>query len=404
MSSIVCFALVMVLCARGTEQTRVFGIGAYPGAIPCNTNDDCKFKGCHCKAGGTSDFSEIFYFGCGKSETQVDTMSQDFGCDYGSTRYYTWDTDTVPELLQWTGLVKNYCIQEIDSHNLWQHCKGIQTAQDCYEGTYYLESHKKCLVCPITPVTYYCRGWSASDNSAPALPCDICPLNTYQSQSCSLKQYNTPEFGYFAAAFQNNVCSPCPPGKWCNGMTYNDCTSESCPPGQYSGCIGNGYRVGCTVCRVCSTGTYESAACTSSQNRNCTACTVCTAGATYESVACNATTNRVCSACSTCIAGTNYRTTPCNTTSDTVCTACTICPAGTFEFEPCTATTDRVCQSCAPGEFDYKCGRLVPWTADCFCWPLLLSLFLSIPRATPRGPRAPPCVAAGPAPTPSPAP
>ena len=141
----------------------------------------------------------------------------------------------------------------------------------------------------------------------------------------------------------NGLCTACAPGNGCatcpTSTPYWDGVECRAPPrGQYW----NGTSF--AACRICYGGTYETSACTSTSDRVCAQCTVCTAGSTYETRGCTATTNRTCSPCTACTSGSTYEIEACTVSRNRVCIPCTTtCPSGSYQSGACTITADTVC-------------------------------------------------------------
>ncbi len=133
-------------------------------------------------------------------------------------------------------------------------------------------------------------------------------------------------------ATADRICSACTSIKNCNAET---CTSDS---NQTCTACGTGYYLSNGICAACSggcpAGQYQTAACGATADR---ACAACTAIANCTAETCTTTSDQSCSAC-----GTGYFA------SKGSCAACSsgACPSGQYESTACGPTADRVCSSC----------------------------------------------------------
>ena len=162
----------------------------------------------------------------------------------------------------------------------------------------------------------------------------------------------------------------CDTGKYWNGTACADCSTE-CPAGQYqtAACTANADIV-CMSCTGISNCTAET--CTTMIDQTCVtcssgyfvtggACQACTGGCStgqYQSTACSAAADAV---CSTCTAIDNCATESCTTSSDQTCTSCnsgyfvnggvcqacaTLCSSGQYQTAACSANADIACAIC----------------------------------------------------------
>jgi hypothetical protein len=254
------------------------------------------------------------------------------------------------------------------------------TCTVCLAGTYETTpctptQNRVCTVCPTgsacpggTAISACVNGTNYSlGNQSTCTPCDaVCASTTYETQACTTTQ--------------NRICTQCPAGSACPGGTV----INACVAGTTFSLASQSL---CSTCTVCSAGTYQTTPCTTTQNRVCTSCpagsecpggafitscilntsyslgnqsactncTVCAAG-TFQTTACTTTQNRVCTSCpagsacpggaviTTCVNGSTFAL-----ASQSTCTACTVCLAGTYEITPCTTTQNRICSFCPAG-------------------------------------------------------
>jgi DNA-binding beta-propeller fold protein YncE len=137
--------------------------------------------------------------------------------------------------------------------------------------------------------------------------------------------------GYF---FSDNKCVACSPIEGCMaGVTCTSVTDQQC-----TACAGGTHLVDgtadlCTACTACAAGSYESAACTTKQDR---ACSACGSLANCQATTCTTPTDQTCTAC---VPGRFWNGTSCATCSPA-------CAAGENEATACTTAHDRTCTSC----------------------------------------------------------
>ena len=190
----------------------------------------------------------------------------------------------------------------------------------------------------------------------------------------------------------NGQCSTCGTGFWVSGGLCTPCTnkathgyyltptgfnqqSNSCPWDCGAGYFRDGefctqcavgikfslaisQREGqelnqCKDCRVCGSGSYQSAACTVSSDTVCTSCAGQCAPGNYVSRACTSVVNQQCSPCRTSCGQDNYIRTACNpsaTSDTTVCASCLTadqCLPGTYLPRRCGGTESQknTCQA-----------------------------------------------------------
>jgi hypothetical protein len=237
--------------------------------------------------------------------------------------------------------------------------------------------------CVASGDTYVCRCNSGYFNYPYCTACSSCSGNTYVSSQCTDSA--------------NTQCSNCVKP---SDATYSSNTgcAWTCNTGYYES------QTSCYQCTSACTGhSYESKACTSTQNRECTSCTrpddaswnsvngcdwtchagyyqsgssclACTSpctGNTYETSDCTSAQNRVCTSCTKPSNSIFSQTTGCSWTcnsgyykSGSNCLACTICGAGQYETKSCTPTQNRECTAGCPsqpsnsehsGQFDGGC-------------------------------------------------
>jgi hypothetical protein len=215
----------------------------------------------------------------------------------------------------WTGIL-NYCPTNSSSPPLssyWYNCT-------CMPG---FTGPDGMACAPCAPGTY--KGYNGSD------ACALCPLNSTCSQGA-------------------RIPVPCPLGEYyCNGITVQNCNP------------------------ICLSGTYETKACTSIQNRVCMPCSpesfslenqsICTnckkcGPGTYQSSPCTVSVDRKCAPCpagSACFGDGSVESCIVNLTfsvgNQSKCTNCTKCGPGTYQSSPCTVSVDRKCAPCPAGSF-----------------------------------------------------
>lgn len=232
------------------------------------------------------------------------------------------------------------------------------TSTQCGAGTY----------CPVgsTTTTPCSAGYSCPAGSGSATSCNLTPATGYiwsnPGVDCTTKKcpagYYCPNGTTQTACSSGNYCpegsgsqSACPSGSYCpTTATSATCSTTACGSGTYmsAACSSTSDRV-CSNCRlpcVYAGGEYEASPCTATADRTCGTCsTSCPAGQ-WQSAACSTTANRVCSACTTCSAG-QWQQSDCTATANRVCKTCTTCPAGQWQSAACTATADTVCLGCS---------------------------------------------------------
>lgn len=272
----------------------------------------------------------------------------------------TWDTASLKCI---------NCSQAATASTVIQSAYGGCT-QTCNPGYIFNKATGSCDACPGG---YYCPGGMGSATTSiqcgagtycPAgstgtKPCSAgysCPAGSGSATSCNL----TPATGYiWSNPGVDCTTKKCPAGYYCpNGTTQTACSSgKYCPEGSSaeSACPSGSYCSTPSTSATCSTtacgsGTYQSAACSSTSDRVCSNCRLpCSyAGGEYEASPCTATADRTCGSCSTtpCASGT-YKSAACSTTADRVCTTCTTCSTGQYQTAACTATSNRTCATCS---------------------------------------------------------
>jgi hypothetical protein len=180
-------------------------------------------------------------------------------------------------------------------------CNGVSAtpcAATCVAGTYKSTGCTSSTdrVCTGCEPNFYCTGGAARVGCTAA-----CASNQYETSACT--------------STTNRVCGACPANSFCNGVSATGCTA------------------------VCAAGTRETTACTSTTDRVCGSCpagSACTGGTAITGcVAGTSYSLGGASACSTCTAtctATTYETLACTTTQNRQCTTCppgSACPGGT---------------------------------------------------------------------------
>ena len=145
----------------------------------------------------------------------------------------------------------------------------------------------------------------------------------------------------------DRVCAACDPGKFSDLPNQPICTD--CPADTYQL---SGESTACNVTTVCRDGESEIVAATPTSDRECaecapgttdhdsspeTACVDCPAGLYQDEAG-----TVFCKVCSACASGT-YETAPCTPTTDRQCVACRRCPEKVAR--PCSGTRDTECTS-----------------------------------------------------------
>ncbi|KJE92521.1 hypothetical protein CAOG_03473 [Capsaspora owczarzaki ATCC 30864] len=201
-------------------------------------------------------------------------------------------------------------------------------ALTCPAGNYAPAAGVLCTPCAA-------GSWDHDGSSATAcVSCaSECVAGYYESPGC------TPT--------TNRACATCTPVTSC-AASSTTCTSPT--TSRCSTCLANFYKVAgpssdtCEACAAaCTTGTFETADCTATSNRVCTACTAisdCDA-----TVSCTSTSNGRCSACAS-----GHYLVPGSTSAQDACAVCETCGVGTFESQACTHATNRNCTQCTPLE------------------------------------------------------
>ena len=295
----------------------------------------------------------------------------------------------------------------------------------CSSGTYCYSNTNQCTTCPAG--YNYIANPNSGVSSVNLWGCSICPAGAFSSSAGSASCTNC-NAGSFSSSAGSTSCSACPTqtfssnsgqvnclvcstcGSGSGTYTYAQCTPTTnticlqCTPitncqttptcssagnSQCSSCFSGYYLQSagtvCAACMTCASGTYETVACTTNTNRQCSAClSSCPAGQTLSG-SCSPTTNPICIAClipnyyksltdgspcqlclGACPAG--YQLNPtCSSTTNSVCNACSTgfyktladsspclpclsaCPAG-FQLNPmCSSTTNSVCNACSTG-------------------------------------------------------
>ncbi|KJE96715.1 tyrosine-protein kinase Src42A [Capsaspora owczarzaki ATCC 30864] len=202
------------------------------------------------------------------------------------------------------------------------------SALTCPAGNYAPAAGILCTPCAT-------GSWDHDGSSATAcVSCaSECVAGYYESPGC------TPT--------TNRACATCTAVTSC-AASSTTCTSPT--TSRCSTCLANFYKVAgpssdtCEACAAaCTTGTFETADCTATSNRVCTACTAisdCDA-----TVSCTSTSNGRCSACAS-----GHYLVPGSTSAQDACAVCETCGVGTFESQACTHATNRNCTHCTPLE------------------------------------------------------
>ena len=112
----------------------------------------------------------------------------------------------------------------------------------------------------------------------------------------------------------------------------------------------------CRACSTCTAGLeFQVAACTRLNDTQCTSCTVCDGVSAYAATPCSGFADAVCAPCGGCASG-QYAKQVCDQTHATVCADYTVCNKDSqFEYRSPTTTSDRVCRAlttCAQGTFE----------------------------------------------------
>lgn len=224
----------------------------------------------------------------------------------------------------------------------------VYTCDQCLPGYYQDQTGqaacKACTNKAIPPANgQYAANLSTNGNACPfqcntgfgwnLVSCAACPLGKYapgglplaDCKACS-KTLDRNAYWLRPVVF-NSGYDGCP---WdCNAGFYSVVSSGGCAP-----CVYPNYSSAANL-RV-----YD----TATANR-CVPCDACANGATYESGACTTTQNRACSQCtSSCQAG--YYMTPCNVTQNTRCVSCDVCPSGKYILSQCSGQVFYIVLSC----------------------------------------------------------
>ena len=138
------------------------------------------------------------------------------------------------------------------------------------------------------------------------------------------------------SATEDRICGPC---------------GSACPSGQWAAevCHPLADRV-CTNCITeCSGETFESQACTPDQDRVCLTCADACDPGFFEELACTSVSDRECGACRPeCDTDLEYESVPCTVSTDRVCELCLDgCSDAQFITAACTATADVICSDCS---------------------------------------------------------
>ena len=211
----------------------------------------------------------------------------------------------------------------------------------CASGTYCYSNTNLCTVCPSGYM--YKANPNVGVSSVNLWGCTICPAGTFSANagsggctSCSI--------GTFSASAGSSGCTSCS-----SGSTYADATGRS----------------NCLICSTCSSGTYLSSGCTTSANTICTACptiancgviSTCTTAANSQCTICSSgyyliNTNS-CQSCSTCTSGTYYETGACTSSTNRQCSTCiNTCPVGQMLAGNCAGTSNTYCVVCPTGYY-----------------------------------------------------
>jgi len=270
----------------------------------------------------------------------------------------TWDTASLKCI---------NCSRAATASTVIQNAYGGCT-QTCNPGYIFNKATGSCDACPGG---YYCPGGMGSATtsiqcgagtycpvgSTTTTPCSAgysCPAGSGSATSCNL----TPATGYiWSNPGVDCTTKKCPAGYYCpNGTTQTACSSgkycpegsaaeSACPTGSYCSTPATSATCSTTACPV---GQWQSAACSSTSDRQCTGCRLpCVyAGGEYEASPCTATADRTCGTCSTSCPAGQWKSAACSTTADRKCSPCTTCSAGQWQQSDCTATADRVCKTC----------------------------------------------------------
>lgn len=247
-------------------------------------------------------------------------------------------------------------------------------------GTTYATSCSPCTICPQGMQGYGCGTASAFDGSfldgGPGR-CADCYSNSYKDweghsycttcTSCNSGQYESQA----CTASTNRACASCSSVNCGLGQILVGCghgsigSCDACPWNHYTA---GSFLDGCTQCRDCGDGKYETGLCNANgQDRQCSTCSPGCGAGFWESTPCTSTTNRVCTACLQCPAGSTMD--GCGGSTKGLCVADAGFEGNSIEgFSPAAYSTNNCnipgycggITQCAPGWYknspgDYPC-------------------------------------------------
>lgn len=345
-------------CPVGSTKQTQCQAGYY---CPTPATQNICTVGNYCPAGSTSQTQCAAGYYCSTDATTRTQCSAGYSCPAGSTS-------------------QTACPFTIAPGNLWRN-PGVDCATNLCSGGYYCPNATTETLC--TAGNYCPRGSSSQtactlgnycpDGSVSQNLCDAgyyCPDTKTRTQ-CTVGYYNA----YYcpAGSTSQGVCdagyycpdlttrTQCSAGYYCpaNSKSQTPCTSGNyCPAGSSSQ----------TACTTCGGGTYETTACTTSQNRVCTTCeagyyctggtarAACTTAGYYCPVGSSSATGTACQTCAT-----NMTLSGCGGASPGTC----VCSPGTVSIPPGSVT-------CVPTPVNGKCstGEYVGTWSDGtqYCW------------------------------------
>ena len=261
----------------------------------------------------------------------------------------------------------------------------------CQSGTFCYSSTNQCTDCPpgyrynsnpnvgVSNVALWgctiCSPGTFSSSSSPG--CSLCSPGTFQNNAgqttCKLCPSNT--FSNINGASSCATCTVCPPGTWtmsqctsssntqCSTCSHiNNCGVETCTSSSNTLCSFclSGYYLSntCNQCTICNSAQYETKACSTLSNRECSQCTNSCQNGYMLSGICSGTLNPDCIICPTGYYKTTFDSSPC-----LQCT--TSCNPGFELNQICSPTVNSICTPCQTGFYKTTSDRCISCTNSC---------------------------------------
>ena len=239
---------------------------------------------------------------------------------------------------------------------------GDTSCTACTAGTSYSAAGaSSCTTCGGAVNNKYVSSACTVTSNTQYTDCTTAGSGEYQSTACVKGDASTTGSNGAKTSCSSNCAAGKKQTNCAQGSAHvagSDRSCANCAAGKTS-------SSGDTSCTACDSGKYSAAG-----DSSCTTCTACVDGTSYQTTACSVTQNRVCTACTTCSDGTSYQTTACSGTTNRVCTTCRNCAAGKKISGGCTGTTDRTCAdctnpTCADGKYYTPCDGTTTTDPSC---------------------------------------